>query len=92
MAKTVQVDDKVVYYAEGEPYTGPFPARVVAVHPVAQEKKSEPQKVDLKVFFQGLDGKSHTKTNVPYALDPTKHHWGDIPADWIWPEPEAKAE
>lgn len=84
-------DAKVVYYAEGQPYKGPFPALVEVVHPVDKDKKAEPPRLDLNVFFNGIEGQVHTKTNVPFALEPTKHHWSWMPLDWPWPEP-AKAE
>lgn len=90
----VEKDSRVVYYAEGgssAPYRGPFPAIVEKVHPVEQDKKSEPPNVDLRVYFNGLEGQPHVKTNVRWALEPTKHHYGDVPADWAWPEAEVPA-
>ena len=94
MAKTptLEKDSKVVYYSEGTPYKGPFPALVEKVHPVEKDKKNEPQRLDLRVFFGDIDGQSHLKTNVPYSLEPKKHHWGPLPDSWKWPEPAAKAE
>lgn len=80
---------KIVYYAEGAPYSGPHPAFIERVHPVDKDDKAAPLRVDLKVYFNGLENTAHTKTNVPYSLEPQKHHWGDIPADWPWPEPKA---
>lgn len=88
---TLVKDAQVVYYAEGQPYKGPFPAVVEKVHPVDKDKKAEPAKLDLRVFFGGIDGPFHLKTNVPFALEPTKHHWSWLPLDWAWPEP-VKAE
>ena len=81
----------MVYYAEGQPYKGPYPALVDVVHPVEKDNKAEPPKLNLRVFFNGVDGQAHTKTAVPFALEPTKHHWSWLPLDWPWPEP-AKAE
>ncbi len=77
---------KIVYYAEGTPYTGPFPAFIEEVHPVDKDNKSAPPAVDLRVHFNGLNASPHVKTNVKYALEPTKHHWSEVPADWAWPE------
>lgn len=85
--QNLQKDSKVVYYAEGQPYTGPFPALVELVHPVDKDNKSEPPRLDLRVFFGAIDGQAHTKTNVPYSLEPKKHHWGPLPDAWTWPEP-----
>jgi hypothetical protein len=65
----------VHYYGEGnspdEPFSGPYAAKVVAVGPAPAE--GEPQRVDLAVFFTGE--RSHAKTGVPQAAEPTKHHW-----------------
>ncbi len=91
MPKTrIEKDARVVYYADGgsAPYRGPFPAIVEKVYPVDKYNKDAPQHVDLRVFFGGINGPSHLKTNVPWALEPTKYHYGDVPADWAWPEPE----
>lgn len=89
---TLQKDSRVVYYAEGRPYKGPFPALVEAVHPVDKDNKSEPPRLDLRVFFGDIDGPSHLKTSVPYALEPTKHHWGPLPDAYAWPESAKSAE
>lgn len=88
--QNLEKNSKVVYYAEGQPYRGPFPALVEKVYPVEKDKKSEPPRLDLRVFFAEIDGQSHFKTNVPYALEPTKHHWGPLPDSWEWPKPTAK--
>lgn len=99
----VQKDSRVVYYAEGgaSPYKGPFPALVEQVYPPEKGKENEPPPVDLRVYFNGLEGQAHLKTNVKYAVEPTKHCWGDLPLDWKWPaevaaasstEPEATAK
>lgn len=85
----IEKDARIVYYAEGgagTAYRGPFPAIVENVYPIDKERKSEPPNVDLRVYFNGLDGQAHTKTNVAYALEPTKHHYGEVPADWPWPD------
>src|SRR6185503_1382031 len=88
MAKTaLELDAKVVYYAEGNPYQGPFPALVKKIYPIDKDRKSEPADLDLQVFFGEIDGKAHAKTNVPFSLEPKKHHWSWAPADWKWPEP-----
>lgn len=84
---TLTQGSRVVYYAEGSPFKGPFAALVEKVHPVEKDKKAEPPRLDLKVFFGGIDGQSHLKTNVQFALEPTKHHWGWLPEGWAWPEP-----
>lgn len=85
----VEQGARVVYYAEGgstAPYRGPFPAIVEKVHPVEQDRKAEPPNVDLRVYFNGIGGQAHMKTDVSWALEPTKHHYGDVPAEWAWPE------
>lgn len=65
----------VHYYAEpnseDEPHLGPFAAKVVAVGPPPAE--GEPWRVDLAVWFSG--DRTHAKTAVPQAAEPTKHHW-----------------
>lgn len=88
--QTLEKGSKVVYYAEGQPYKGPFPAVVETVHPVEKDKKAEPPRLDLNVFFGDIEGPSHRKTNVPHSLEPMKHHWGPIPDAWVWPEPAEK--
>lgn len=86
----LEKDTKVVYYAEGTPYKGPFPALVEKVYPVDKDNKAEPPRLDLRVFFGDIDGQHHVKTSVPYSLEPMKHHWGYIPDSWNWPEPSTQ--
>ena len=96
MAKSkVQKDSRIVYYAEGgssAPYKGPFPALVEKVYPAEKGAEAVPPNVDLRVYFNGLDGQSHLKTSVKYAVEPTKHCWGDLPLDWKWPDAAASEE
>jgi hypothetical protein len=77
----------VVYYAEGKPFKGPFPALVDLVHEQEEDDESLQPKINLRVFFSGLENEPTVKTNVPYSLDPQKFHWGHVPGDWTWPEP-----
>ncbi len=89
---TLQKGTRVVYYAEGAPYKGPFPALVEVVHPVEKDKKSEPPQLDLRVFFGQTDGPSHLKTVVPFTLEPKKHHWSYMPDEYKWPESPQSSE
>ena len=82
---TLEPGAKVVYYAEGQPYKGPFAAVVDVVYPVEKDRKSEPPDLDLTVFFGEIDGKGHKKSRVSFSLEPSKHHWGWVPSDWPWP-------
>lgn len=86
----VQKDSRIVYYAEGgssAAYKGPFPALVEKVYPTEKGKESESvlPNVDLRVYFNGLDGQAHLKTDVKFAIEPTKHCWSELPLDWKWP-------
>ncbi len=85
-------DARVVYYAEGQPYKGPFPALVDEVLPAGEEEDKPVQpRLNLRVFFNGLENEPKVKSNVPFELEPTKHHWSWTPADWAWPEVKAAA-
>ncbi len=79
------VGDTLAYYAEPnskeEPYSGPFPARVTAVHPAKEaeegreakdRKPAEPLRVDLQVKFSAAPTE-HTKTGVLVTDEPAKH-------------------
>ena len=80
----LKVGARVVYYAEGQPYRGPFPALVDAMTSVEDEDKP---RLSLRVFFNGFDHAPTVKTGVAYSFEPQKFHWGFIPSDWTWPEP-----
>lgn len=93
MARTkLEKDARVVYYAEGKPYTGPYPALVEVVHPVEKDSKGEPSDLDLRVFFGPIDGTAHLKTRVKFSTEPKKHHWSWVPDSWAWPELEKAVE
>lgn len=90
-SETFEVGTRVVYYAEGVPYKGPFPAFIEAVHPPEKGRKVVLPDVDLKVYFSGIEGPTHSKTRVKYAAEPQKHCWGKLPDGWTWPEPAKEA-
>ncbi len=82
---TPRVGDTLAYFAEpnskDEPYSGPYPAKVVKVYPAKEavdgrdaknRKPAEPLKVDLVVKFS--DGPiEHTKSSVRVTGSPEKH-------------------
>lgn len=82
---TPSIGDTLAYFAEpnivGDPYSGPYPAKVVKVYPakdavdgreVKDRKPAEPLKVDLTVKFS--DGPvEHSKTGVRVTDSPEKH-------------------
>ncbi len=81
-----KVGETLAYFAEpnakGDPYSGPYPAKVTKVFPAkaagggkdAKDRKpAEPLRVDLLVKFSETSDKEHTKTGVLVKTDPEKH-------------------
>ncbi len=66
--RKARVDDLVHYYAEGNPRTGPFEARVTEI---------EDERATLEVTFPTA---KRIKQGVPFSTSPLKHHWCWPPA------------
>lgn len=69
----IEVGASLAYYAEanspGEPYSGPYPAKVSKVHET--EEGETGTRVDLVVMFS--EAREHTKTRVLVSDEPAKH-------------------